>query len=62
VIERWPYAIIKSSVGLYHRMRDYESGIDPGDHIQIGGDFLSMGMEAAVISGTNAAARIAMCI
>lgn len=58
VIERWPYAIIKSSVGLYQRMRDYEADIDPDDPIQIGGDFLSMGMESAVISGTQAAARL----
>jgi protoporphyrinogen oxidase len=59
VIARWPYAIIKSDVGLYHRIRAYEADIDPHDRIQIAGDFLSMGMESAVISGNSAAMRIA---
>lgn len=59
VIARWPYAIIKSGVGLYHRIRDYEADLDPHDNIQMAGDFLSMGMESAVSSGTMAAARIA---
>jgi protoporphyrinogen/coproporphyrinogen III oxidase len=58
VVQRWPYAIIKSGVGLYHHMRDYESAIDPADPVQIAGDFLSMGMEAAVSSGIAAADRI----
>lgn len=62
VIQRWPYAIIKSEVGLYHRMRDYELDIDVEDRVQIGGDFLSMGMEAAVSSGNLAASRIAQLL
>jgi len=40
-------------------MRGYAADINPRDPIQIGGDFLAMGMESAVISGTMAAGRIA---
>jgi oxygen-dependent protoporphyrinogen oxidase len=58
VVQRWPYAIIKSEVGLYRRMREYEAALDPSDRVQIGGDFLSLGMEAAVSSGTVAAERL----
>lgn len=58
VVQRWPYAIIKSETGLYQRMQAYEADIDPLDTVQIAGDFLSMGMEAAVISGNAAAARL----
>ncbi len=59
VIARWPYAIIKSGVGLYRRIRDFEADLDPQSKIQLAGDFLAMGMEAAVISGGKAAARVA---
>jgi protoporphyrinogen/coproporphyrinogen III oxidase len=58
VVQRWPYATIKSSVGLYQSIRDYESAIDATDRIQIAGDFLSLGMEAAVSSGIAAAERL----
>jgi oxygen-dependent protoporphyrinogen oxidase len=59
VVQRWPYAIIKSRVGLYRAMREYESDLDDSSRVQVAGDFLSMGMEAAVSSGTRAAARLA---
>lgn len=58
VVQRWPYAIIKSSIGLYHRIAEYEAGVDAQDRVQLGGDFLSMGMEAAVSSGTRAAENL----
>jgi oxygen-dependent protoporphyrinogen oxidase len=58
VVQRWPYAIIKSRVGLYRAMRDYEADLDAHSCVQIGGDFLSMGMEAAVTSGEKVAARL----
>lgn len=58
-IQRWPYAIIKSEVGLYTRMRAYERDLDASDPIQLAGDFLSMGMEAAVLAGKAAAERLA---
>jgi protoporphyrinogen/coproporphyrinogen III oxidase len=58
VVQRWPYAITKSGVGLYRRIRDYEADLDLTSRVQIGGDFLSMGMEAAVGSGTDAAVRL----
>lgn len=58
VVQRWPYSIIKSEVGLYERIRAYESEINPNDCIQAGGDFLSMGMEAAVSAGVVMAQRL----
>lgn len=58
IVQRWPYAIIKSEVGLYRKMQGYETGLDPQSPVQLAGDFLSMGMEAAVISGNRAAGRV----
>lgn len=58
VVSRWDYAIIKSDVGLYKRIAAYEADIDPESRVQVAGDFLSMGMEAAVISGQQAAMRL----
>jgi oxygen-dependent protoporphyrinogen oxidase len=58
VVQRWSYAIIKSEVGLYRRIREYEHDVDPSDRVQVAGDFLSMGMEAAVSSGMLAADRL----
>jgi oxygen-dependent protoporphyrinogen oxidase len=58
VVQRWPYAIIRSRLGLYRSMRSYEADLDGESRVQIGGDFLSMGMEAAVNSGTRVAARL----
>lgn len=58
VVQRWPYSIIKSRPGLYRQIRDYEADLDPQDRVQIGGDFLSMGMEAAISSGATMAERL----
>lgn len=56
-VQRWPYAIIKSSPGIYQKIDAFERAADIGSRVQIAGDFLSMGMEAAVCSGQTAAAR-----
>lgn len=58
VVQRWPYAIIKSEPGLYHRIAEYERDVDAGSRVQYGGDFLSMGMEAAVSSGVRMAQNV----
>jgi len=58
VVQRWPYATIKSCVGLYGKMAEYEADLDTTGCVQIGGDFLSLGMEAAVSSGTAVASRL----
>jgi protoporphyrinogen/coproporphyrinogen III oxidase len=58
VVQRWPYSIIKSEVGLYHAMADYEATLDAGSRLQTGSDFLSLGMEAAVRSGERMAANL----
>jgi oxygen-dependent protoporphyrinogen oxidase len=57
-VSRWPYAVIKSEVGLYKRIRDYEADVDENDHVQFGGDYLAQGMEAAVIGGAKMADRL----
>jgi oxygen-dependent protoporphyrinogen oxidase len=58
VVQRWPYATIKSCVGLYGQMAAYEADLNTAGCVQMGGDFLSLGMEAAVSSGTAVAARL----
>jgi len=58
VVQRWPYAIIKSETGLYRRIRDYEATLDVHDRVQLAGDFLSMGMEAAISGGNAVAGRV----
>jgi oxygen-dependent protoporphyrinogen oxidase len=58
VVQRWTYATIKSCVGLYGKMAEYEADLNTAGCVQIGGDFLSLGMEAAVSSGTTVAGRL----
>ena len=58
-IQRWDYANVKSHVGLYTAMREYENSMDPANPVQLAGDFLSQGIESAVISATAAAQRVA---
>lgn len=57
-LQRWRYAIIQSECGLYQRMAMFER--EPGNTgpVHIAGDFMSMGMEAAVRAGQQAAARL----
>lgn len=58
VVQRWPYSIIKSEVGLYRAMAGYEAAIDHDSRLQVGAEFLSLGMEAAVRSGERMAANL----
>lgn len=53
-IQRW-----RARSSRANRMRAYERDLDANDPIQLAGDFLSMGMEAAVLAGQAAAERIA---
>lgn len=57
-VQRWPYAIIKSRVGLYTDIARWEQMTATPDRVELASDFLSMGMEAAVIAGERAAARL----
>jgi oxygen-dependent protoporphyrinogen oxidase len=59
VVQRWSYANVKSHVGLYRGMREYEAALDSSSPVQLAGDFLSQGIESAVISGQAAAERMA---
>lgn len=59
-IQRWPYAILKSEVGLYSAIAEYEAEPLPKGPIQLGGDFICMGsMETAVRVGETGARDIA---
>jgi oxygen-dependent protoporphyrinogen oxidase len=58
VVQRWRHANVKSHVGLYRGMSGYEAALDAESPVQLAGDFLSQGIESAVISGQAAAARI----
>lgn len=58
VVQRWDYANVKSHVGLYTAMKEYERSLDPASPVQLAGDFLSQGIESAVISASTAAERI----
>ena len=57
-VQRWSYAIAKSGVGLYQQLARWEALDDANASVQLAGDFLSMGMEAAVIAGERAAKRL----
>ena len=57
-VQRWDYAIAKSGVGLYQQLAAWEAEETPDTVVQLAGDFLSMGMEAAVIAGERAARRL----
>ena len=57
-VQRWPYAIIKSRVGLYRDIARWEALTAQSDRIELASDFLSMGIEAAVIAGERAASRL----
>jgi protoporphyrinogen oxidase len=59
-VQRWPYAILKSEVGLYSTIAEYEAEPLPSGPIQLGGDFICMGsMETAVRVGELGAKGIA---
>lgn len=58
VVQRWPYATIKSEVGLYNHIAEFEAATDVQSRIQVAGDFYSMGIEAAVCSGITSAERL----
>lgn len=59
-LQRWPYAILKSEVGLYSTIAEYEAEPAPKGPIRLGGDFICMGsMETAVRVGEIGAQDIA---
>ena len=58
VVQRWRYANVKSHVGLYRGMQGFEAALDADNPVQLAGDFLSQGIESAVISGQAAVVRL----
>jgi protoporphyrinogen/coproporphyrinogen III oxidase len=59
-VQRWPYAILKSEIGIYSTFAEYEAEPVLKGPIQLGGDFICMGsMETAVRIGEIGASGIA---
>jgi oxygen-dependent protoporphyrinogen oxidase len=58
-VRRWPVALPQTSVGVYQRIAEFTSGIDPTSRIQFAGDYLSQtGQNTAVAWGNRAAANL----
>jgi protoporphyrinogen oxidase len=58
-VRRWPVALPQTSVGVYQRIAEFTSSIDPASRIQFAGDYLSQtGQNTAVAWGNRAAANL----
>jgi protoporphyrinogen/coproporphyrinogen III oxidase len=58
-VRRWPVALPQTRVGVYQRIAEFTSGIDPNSRIQFAGDYLSQtGQNTAVAWGNRAAANL----
>jgi protoporphyrinogen oxidase len=58
-VRRWPVALPQTSVGVYQRIAEFTSSIDPTSRIQFAGDYLSQtGQNTAVAWGNRAAANL----
>jgi oxygen-dependent protoporphyrinogen oxidase len=58
-VRRWPLALPQTSVGVYQRIAEFTSNIDPTSRIQFAGDYLSQtGQNTAVAWGNRAAANL----
>ncbi|MCV7102831.1 protoporphyrinogen/coproporphyrinogen oxidase [Mycobacterium palustre] len=58
-VRRWPVALPQTRVGVYQRIAEFTSGIDPTSRVQFAGDYLSQtGQNTAVAWGNRAAANL----
>ncbi len=58
-VRRWPVALPQTRVGVYQRIAEFTSSIDPTSRIQSAGDYLSQtGQNTAVAWGNRAAANL----
>jgi protoporphyrinogen oxidase len=58
-VRRWPVALPQTRVGVYQRIAEFTSNIDPTARIQFAGDYLSQtGQNTAVAWGNRAAANL----
>jgi protoporphyrinogen/coproporphyrinogen III oxidase len=58
-VRRWPMALPQTRVGVYQRIAEFTSSIDPRSRIQFAGDYLSQtGQNTAVAWGNRAAANL----
>ena len=58
-VRRWPVALPQTRVGVYQRIAEFTSNIDPTSRIQFAGDYLSQtGQNTAVAWGNRAAANL----
>jgi protoporphyrinogen oxidase len=58
-VRRWPLALPQTRVGVYRRIAEFTSNIDPTSRIQFAGDYLSQtGQNTAVAWGNRAATNL----
>lgn len=58
-VRRWPLALPQTRIGVYQRIAEFTSNIDPSSRIQFAGDYLSQtGQNTAVAWGNRAAANL----
>jgi protoporphyrinogen/coproporphyrinogen III oxidase len=58
-VRRWPVALPQTRVGVYRRIAEFTSSLDPKSRIQLAGDYLSQtGQNTAVAWGNRAAANL----
>ena len=58
-VRRWPVALPQTRVGVYQRIAEFTSNLDPASRIQFAGDYLSQtGQNTAVAWGNRAAANL----
>ena len=58
-VRRWPFALPQTRVGVYQRIAEFTSNLDPTSRIQFAGDYLSQtGQNTAVAWGNRAAANL----
>ena len=58
-VRRWPLALPQTRVGVYQRIAEFTSNIDPASRVQFAGDYLSQtGQNTAVAWGNRAAANL----
>ncbi|MCV7412461.1 hypothetical protein AWC05_17745 [Mycobacterium florentinum] len=58
-VRRWPVALPQTRIGVYQRIAEFTSNIDPASRIQFAGDYLSQtGQNTAVAWGNRAAANL----
>jgi protoporphyrinogen/coproporphyrinogen III oxidase len=62
-INRWLPVAVSASTGTQRRIAEIHERLDPGDRVQLAGDYLTIpGLEGSTVSGEAAARRLAAAI